>query len=249
MRESKVSHFVKYVAIGVFISALLLSMDLFSLKFFDVPSLLIVCGGTLLAGAVSYSFEEVIAAIKEAVGSKKIHSYEYISKIEYFAELAVIKRTQGDFSLENYARVESDPMIKKGLQLIADGISPEEIRQVLTLDYRIKFEKSKYSVKILSQLASVAPAAGLIGTVIGLVQMLGNLQNAQDLSNGLSVALLTTLYGAVISYLCLQPLATKLEDHLESEGILLDLIVEGIVSIASGHGPQILKERLEAFAS
>lgn len=249
MLESKVSHFVKYLSLSLAFIFVAYALDILSFRFLDVTSFLIVFGGTLLAGIVSFSLEEVLASIREAIYSKKLHPYEYIAKIDYFAELAVIKRTKGDFSLENYAKVEVDPMIKKGLQLIADGVAASEIRQVLTLDYRVKLEKSRYSIKILSHLASVAPAAGLIGTVVGLVQMLGNLNSSQDLSNGLSVALLTTLYGAVASYIVLQPLATKLEDHVESEGTLLDLTVEGLVSIASGHPPQIVKERLEAFAS
>ncbi len=218
-------------------------------RFLDPLSILIVVGGTCLAGLVSYDLEDLKFAISESLHSKKVDSREFDHRIEYFAELASIKKVKGDVSMEDFAKAEYDSMIKKGLQLIADGVSVDEIRKYLIIDYRIILEKKRYSIKILNQLAAVAPAAGLIGTVVGLIQMLSMVNNSSELSHGLSVSLLTTLYGAVLSYLFLQPLANKLESHIEGEDMLLDLTVEGVVAIASGYAPQLLRERLESFAS
>ena len=218
-------------------------------RFFDLPSVFIVFGGTFLAGIVSSDFDQMSAALQDSIYSKKPDAIEFLSRIHFFAEMATVKRARGEFSLEAFAQTAKDPMIKKGLQLIADGVTVEELKHVLTLDYRLLLEKRRNSVKLLNQLAAVAPAAGLIGTVIGLVQMLGQLNNSSELTQGLSIALLTTLYGAIISYLILQPLANKLESHIESEDMLLDLTVEGLISVALGFNPQLLKERLESFAA
>lgn len=249
MFASNSSQNVRYLAITSGILALVYLTVGTDFRFFDLLSVVIVLGGTALAGLVSYSFDELNTAVKDSIHSRKIDPREFSERINYFAELALIKRTKGDFSLENYARSEYDPMIKKGLQLIADGVRVEELRQALNLDYRLLLEKRRSSIKILNQLAAIAPASGLIGTVIGLVQMLGQINNSAELSHGLSVALLTTLYGAVLSYLILQPLANKLEDHIEGEDMLLDLTVEGLVSIGAGYAPQLLKERLESYAA
>jgi chemotaxis protein MotA len=249
MFESNFNLQAKYLAtILIAVAALYVSI-VTEFRYFDLASIFIVFGGIFLAGLVSSDYEQLVSAVKDALNSSKIDPSEFSIRINYFAEMATIKRNHGEFSLENFARKAEVPMIKKGLQLIADGIPIEELRHSLSLDYRLTLEKKRNSVKIINQLATVAPAAGLIGTVVGLVQMLGTLENSLELTQGLSVALLTTLYGAVISYLILQPLANKLESHIETEDMLLDLTLEGLVSIAQGYNPQLLKERLEAFAA
>jgi chemotaxis protein MotA len=132
---------------------------------------------------------------------------------------------------------------------VADACPSEEIRYSLNLDIRIFKEQRRASVDVLTFLASVAPAAGLIGTVIGLILMLSDIESSADLGSGMSLALLTTLYGAMLSYLLLQPLATRLEKSLRDIDMLHSLTLEGIMALSKGINPSLVQEHLEAFAA
>ncbi len=216
--------------------------------FLDPVSLLIVVGGTLISGSIGYEFPSIIKALKEAYRSKSHDQMQIAERIAYFSNLSHIVRHKGNIALEKFASQEDEPLMKKGLQLVADGTPQDELRHILSTDISVLKAQKASSVEILHYLASIAPAVGLIGTVIGLIMMLGNIEDSSQLGNGMSIALFTTLYGAVMSYLILQPLAAKLEKKLKDEEMLQHLTIEGILALSKGINPQLMQERLEAFA-
>jgi chemotaxis protein MotA len=216
--------------------------------FIDPFSLLIVFGGTLLSGSISYELPSIVRAVREAYYSRPVDQMQIVERVAYFSNLSHIVRQKGNIALEKFAHQEDEPLMKKGLQLVADGTDTEELRHMLNTDVSILKTQKTASVEILFYLASVAPAAGLIGTVTGLIFMLSDVENTAQLSTGMSLALLTTLYGAVLSYLVLQPLGTRLEKQIKGEEMLNQLSVEGIIALSKGSNPQLMQERLEAFA-
>lgn len=218
------------------------------LSFLDPTSVLIVFGGTFISGIISYDPPSISKALKESWQRSDIDQLYIAERVAFFSDLSQVMKRNGIFVLEKYAHQEEDPLLRKGLQLVADGSPIDEIRHILQTDTHVNKSQKTTSVEILFYLASVAPAAGLIGTVIGLIFMLADVENSSQLSSGMSIALLTTLYGAVLSYLVLQPLATRLEKRIKDEEMLQRLSIEGILALSKGTNPQLMQERLEAFA-
>jgi chemotaxis protein MotA len=219
-----------------------------NLTFIDPFSLLIVVGGTMLSCSISYEFPLMTQAIREACRRNNPEQLMIAERVAYFSNLSQIVRHKGHVSLEKFALQEDDPLMKKGLQLVADSTPVDDLHHILKTDISILKSQKSTSVEILFYLASVAPAAGLIGTVTGLVLMLSDIENSAQLGSGMSLALLTTLYGAILSYLVFQPLGTRLEKRLKDDEMLNKLSVEGILALAKGTNPQLMQERLEAFA-
>lgn len=219
------------------------------IPFLDIGSLLLVFGGTLLSGVVAFNSQNILTAFNDAFQTRALHPLAMNERVALFSEFAQIARSKSIIALEIYAQREEEPLLRKGLQLVADGTTIEEIRYALKLDISILNEQRKKSIDIIYYLASIAPAAGLIGTVIGLIMMLSQIENSSELSSGMSLALLTTLYGAILSYLVLQPLGTKLEKNSKDLEMMETLTLEGILALASGVNPQLVQERLESFAA
>ncbi|HMO18397.1 MAG TPA: MotA/TolQ/ExbB proton channel family protein [Oligoflexia bacterium] len=231
---------------GLVTVTLLLSADI---PFIDPASLILVMGGTLTAGIVAFEYQLITKAIREAVSVKSLRPFTLTERVHFFAETSQILRSKGNIALEQIASEQNDPLLRKGLQLVADGYPESEIRYALSLDIRILKDQRRTSVDVLNFLASVAPAAGLIGTVIGLILMLSNIGSSSELGNGMSLALLTTLYGAILSYLVLQPLATRLDKSSQNIELLHNLTLEGVMTLSKGVNPILVQEHLEAFAA
>lgn len=219
------------------------------IPFLDPFSLFLVIGGTLVSGCIAYNFDSIISSIKTSYYCTPLNQIEFENRIAYFSTLSQIVRHKGNIALEKFASNEEEPLMKKGLQLLADGAPHEELKHLLSNDISVIRAQKESSIEILHYLASVAPAAGLIGTIAGLIIMLGDIENSSQLSSGMSLALLTTLYGAILSNLVLQPLATKLDKKLKDEEMLHRLSLEGILALSKGLNPQLMHERLEAFSN
>ena len=135
----------------------------------------------------------------------------------------------------------------KGIQLVIDGFPVETVRDIMELEADWQFQRHSAGKKILDAAGSMAPAFGMVGTLIGLVKMLANLSDPSGIGAGMAVALLTTLYGAMCANMVAIPLAGKLEVRAKEEALLRDLMIEGIVAIQSGEKPQLIKEKLKSF--
>ncbi len=152
-------------------------------------------------------------------------------------------------ALESEIENVDDPFIKKGILLAIDGIEPEVIQDIMNAEIAAMEERHDKGRTILVKAGDYAPAWGMIGTLIGLVLMLNNLQNPETIGPSMAVALLTTFYGTLLANLIFIPMSGKLENKTDEEVFLKQIIIEGIIGVQSGQNPNILKEKLSAFLS
>ena len=232
-------------ALGL-VSVAILSGGDFGL-FINIPSVLIVGGGTIGATLVNYSFKEVLGSI--SVGMKaffgKVPSAP--SMIPKFLELSSMARKDGLLALEGAMGNLSDPFFSKGLQLVVDGLEPAAIEDVLQAEIDSLRDRHRLGAEVFSTMGTFAPALGLIGTLIGLVQMLANMSDPSNIGPAMAVALLTTFYGALLANLIFLPIAGKLRLRSSEEVQVREITTEGILCICNGVNPRILEQRLYAF--
>lgn len=217
--------------------------------FFDIPSLAITVGGMLCATMIHFSLPQflgIFSIIKKTIISKIPPASELIQKMVNFA---AINRRDGALALEQEIPKLTDKFFIKGLQMVIDGRDAETIRDLMSLEIQYLQERHATGKKILEFMGASAPAFGMIGTLIGLVQMLSNLSDPSGLGAGMAVALITTFYGAFISNLICIPLAGKLGLYSKSETIAMEMVTEGICSIAQGENPTLVREKMQSFIS
>ncbi|WP_027338698.1 motility protein A [Halonatronum saccharophilum] len=239
--------------VGLFLGITLVIMGMFMqgniLMFLDVPSIFIVLGGTLGGVILAYSFKQLRSAIK---GLKIIFSQtndeagDIISILVSFAEKA---RREGLLALEEEAYDLDDEFLKKGVQLVVDGTDPQLVKSILETELTFLEERHSLNRGVFSKGAELAPAFGMIGTLIGLIGMLAQLDDPTQLGGGMSTALITTLYGALLANVVFIPLAEKLRIKSEEEILSKEVMIEGILSIQAGENPRIVEEKLKAFLS
>jgi len=215
----------------------------YQLSFVDPLSIVIVLGGTLLVALLSYDYQTLLTSLEEAYYYSSAGTENLERRLQVLTTIAKISRQKGPLALENVSRKMSDPILQKALQLIADGAPKPQVLHIAKLESKLETEQIMDKANMLNALATIAPALGLIGTIIGLVQMLGNITDQELLGHGMSMALLTTLYGAVLSYLILQPLALKLECKSKELDLLGNLTIEGLDAIYDGLNPELIRER------
>lgn len=215
--------------------------------FVSVESMLIVIGGTMAATMVNYSWDKLSklpSLVKIAFAKNDHDSNKVISLLVQFAEKA---RREGLLALEQEVMEVDDQFLQKGIQLVVDGTDPELVRNILETKLTFIEERHHEGQGILKQMGRLSPAFGMIGTLIGLIQMLSELDDPTQLGSGMAVALLTTFYGALIANLIFIPLAGKLETTSHDEILLKEVMIEGILSIQAGENPRIVEEKLRAF--
>jgi chemotaxis protein MotA len=162
---------------------------------------------------------------------------------------AAINRRDGALALEQELRNVRDLFFLKGLQMLIDGQDPEAIRELMLLEIQYLQDRHSNGKKILEFMGAAAPAFGMIGTLIGLIQMLRNLDSPESIGAGMAVALLTTFYGAFAANLIFIPLAGKLGIYSQAETTAKEMITEGVCAIASGDNPTTVREKMQAFVS
>jgi chemotaxis protein MotA len=214
--------------------------------FVNVPGILIVLGGTLAATLIKFPIVASIhafgQALRQAFGDKAEKPYEIIKVAN---ELADLVRKKNLLALQD-ANVK-DPLFQKGLQLCVDGHKPEFVGRVLMEEMNHALERHEMGEQIFRAIGESAPAFGMIGTLVGLVQMLSGLSDPAAIGPAMAVALLTTLYGALIANLIALPIADKLGARCQQERINKSIILESVLSIQRGENPRVMDELLEAF--
>lgn len=215
--------------------------------FVNAPSLLVVVGGTLGVTVMRITLADFIGSFK--VGMKGfLYKLEAPDKIiEEAVELANVARKEGILALEG--REISDPFLEKGIGLCIDGHSPEIVSKLLSKEINQGIERHEQGADMFSAMATYAPAMGMIGTLIGLVQMLSNMSDPASIGPAMAVALLTTLYGAVIANGFAQPLSEKLTLISGYEKRNKTLILDAIAAIQEGTNPRVMQQMLNAFIS
>lgn len=216
-----------------------------SMVFISIPSLMIVIGGATAATLIKFSLSHFINSIKVAFNAFRFQAATPVELILSANELADINRKKGVLALDGYET--PDPFLTRGVQMLADGYKPEFINKALREDMEQSEERHLIGQRLFRAIGESAPAFGMIGTLIGLVQMLNTLSSPENIGPAMAVALLTTLYGALIANLVALPIADKLDLRNQQETANQQLIMEIITSIQAGHSPRLMDEVLEAF--
>ncbi len=220
-------------------------------NFFDASSILIVIGCTI--GVVVASFPgKMLASIPKHFGimlnTKKHKPKEYIDQL---VELAQIARKSGLLALEEKANEQKDPFFKQAIMLIVDANDPDKVRGILNNDIESMSARHEEVAGMYDKASSVAPAFGMVGTLVGLINMLKNMDlsggGQSSLGSDMGTALITTLYGCILAHVLFGPIATNLRTRDSQEVLCKMIIVEGIVSIQSGESPKFLEERLLTY--
>ena len=218
-------------------------------SFLHVPSLAITMGGMLCATMIHFSLPQflgIFSIIKKTIVAQIPSSSELIQKMVNYA---AINRRDGALALEQEISNVGDLFFVKGLQMLVDGQESENIRELMILEIQYLQERHSTGKKILEFMGAAAPAFGMIGTLIGLVQMLRNLSSPEAIGGGMAVALLTTFYGAFMANLIFIPLAGKLGIYSKAEVTAMEMVTEGICAIAQGENPTAVREKMQAFVS
>ncbi len=219
------------------------------LMFFDLPAMLVTFGGGWSALMVAYPISALMKMptyIRIAVFPPKLDHVELIITLVQFSEKS---RREGLLSLEDDIEAIDDEFLKKALQLLVDGTDPELVKTILEVDIDQMAMRHDANKKIFDDFAGLAPSFGMIGTLMGLVLMLVNLNDRAMVGPYLAVAIITTFYGAVLAYLVLTPLAANLDTLTGEEVLYKSILVMGVLSIQAGDNPRVLKEKLASFLS
>lgn len=232
-------------ALGLMIIAI---MSGSSLSIFIEPqAIMIVAGGTLGALLVHYPFGEVgraFSVARKAFFYKDLPPTQLIAQLTEFAGKA---RKEGLLSLQSMAKEVKDPFLVKGLQMAADGNEPETLEQMLVREIDHIRERHEAGADIFAALGLYAPAIGMVGTLIGLVQMLQTMDDPSTIGPAMAIALLTTFYGSVAANVVFLPLSGKLKTRSQYELLKKELIVEGMNSILAGENPRLMEQKLHAY--
>ncbi|MGB0721558.1 MAG: MotA/TolQ/ExbB proton channel family protein [Gammaproteobacteria bacterium] len=215
--------------------------------FVNAPGLGIVIGGTLMATLIQFPFKHVMLALKHGTKAFLVKNDDPQSLIGDAVEMARIARKQGLLALEEYEM--SNPFLEKGIRLVVDGHEAKLVRKILVTEMDQNIEWYARGAKIFKAMGDVSPAMGMIGTLIGLVQMLANMSDPASIGPAMAVALLTTLYGAVIANAIALPVGEKLVIRSEEEMANKMLILEGVAAIQEGINPMVTEELLKTFLS
>lgn len=219
-------------------------------NFVDAPSLLIVVCGTLSVVVACYP-KLVKSLPKHLKIMLRAKAFDPAIYVEQLTELAQIARKNGLLALEEKANEQTDPFFKQAIMLIVDANDPDRVRSILENDIEQTSERHQGVIAMYERGSNAAPAFGMIGTLIGLINMLKGLDGAdmESLGPNMSVALVTTFYGSFLAHVIFNPIAANLTARDEEEVLCRQIIVEGIMAIQSGENPKFLRERLMTFMS
>jgi chemotaxis protein MotA len=232
-------------AFGLMVIAILSGSSL--MVFIEPQSIMIVFGGTLGALLVHYPFGEVFRAFAVAQKTfffKETPPGQLIGQLTEFAGKA---RKEGLLSLQSMAKDVDDPFLVKGLQMAADGHEPESLEQMMIREIDYIRERHESGAEIFASLGTYSPAIGMVGTLIGLVQMLQSMDDPSTIGPAMAIALLTTLYGSVLANVIFLPMSGKLRTRSQYELLKKELIVEGMNSILAGENPRVMEQKLHAY--
>ena len=218
-------------------------------NFVDVQSVLITFGGAFCSVLASNTLKDFLGGLKSftlVLKSSSVNTSEVIAKI---IDLSNVARKEGLLQLEEAAGELDDEFMKKGILLIVDGTDPELVRAIMETELISLESRHKKNLKFWEDVASMGPAWGMIGTLVGLVNMLQNMDDPSNIGPQMSVALLTTLYGSLLANWICTPVASKLKVKNEAEMQVKEIMIEGLLSIQAGENPRVIEEKLKSFMS
>ncbi len=235
-----------FTAIALIVVAALIGKT--QANFFNVPSLLIVVFGTIVVTSISYTIIE-LGMIRRSIGAVFIQKiFKHKQMASQLINLSVRAKKYGPLSLTKVeADLKHDPYLLNAMQMVSDGVTPSMIDSILGQSSETNLERKLFAASAIRRAGEIAPGMGLIGTLIGLVQMLAQLDDPSSIGPAMAVALLTTFYGALLGTVILTPLATKLERSVEQEALMHDLIRTAAGSMAKQESPRHLEVLLNSL--
>ena len=229
--------------IGVILAAIFLGGS--AGTFINMPSILVVVGGTLGAVLMKFSLAQFVGAFKVAINAFTHKLDKPDELIASTVEMANEARKSGLLALEG--KETDNPFLAKGIQMLVDGHEPEVVRQTLSTELNLTVARHDIGQKIFKAIGDSAPAMGMIGTLIGLVQMMANMSHPKSIGPSMAVALLTTLYGAIIANVFALPIADKLSLRSKEESMIKSMIIDALAGIQEGRNPRVIQELLMTY--
>lgn len=217
--------------------------------FLDGPSALIVFGGTFGAVLVNYPLSDVMGVIKVAQNAFFKREQKVRDIINLMVAISKVSRRDGMLALQNMSNELKDPFLLKAVDLMIDGVEPADVTNILETELDFIEERHRLGAEIFTSLGNFAPAMGMTGTLIGLVQMLMRMNEPSTIGPAMSVALVTTFYGVILANLLFLPIAGKLKRLSAQELLVKQLIINGVSSVQAGDNPRILEQKLHSFVS
>lgn len=234
------------LAIALIVGSIVIGGGSF-MAFIDIPSILVVIGGSIAAALISFplpNFLGVFGVTMKAVFWKVDPPETVIKQIVSLSEVA---RREGILALESKTGEIENDFIKLGIQMAVDGTRPEVMEDILRTELDAVATRHRDGKALLDCMGRFAPAFGMIGTLMGLVIMLGDMSDPSKIGAGMAVALLTTLYGAIASNVLFLPFAEKLGYTSKKERLTMDIVIRGVMAIQSGENPRVIEQKLNTF--
>ena len=215
--------------------------------FIDVPGAMVAFGGSSAAILVAFPFKkvrEVFGVVRHVFTERVPKAREEIAR---FSEYAAVVRRDGLLSLEKQMTDVKDPFLRRGLEMVIDNTPREKLEEVLHIELGGMEERHQLGKKIFDQLGAMLPSFGMVGTLIGLIQMLHELDDPSKIGAGMAVAMVTTFYGAFVANMVFLPLANKLDARSKEEVKVRELMIHGLVALLEGESPRATEAKLNAF--
>ncbi len=219
------------------------------LVFVDIPSVLIVIGGSFTAAMTAFPLANLFKLPKIMMKSIFVPKVDHGAMIREMVKYAEVARRDGILALEGMTDEMEDELLILGVKMAVDGTDPDLIEQVLDADVENMLARHSEGKALLDGIGKYGPAFGMIGTLIGLVAMLANMSDPSTIGGGMAVALLTTMYGAILSNVIFLPMADKLALYNERELLAKTIVIKGVMSIQSGDNPRVVEQKLKTFLS
>ncbi|MBQ8596551.1 MAG: motility protein A [Lachnospiraceae bacterium] len=230
-------------AYGVIVSAGLENIG----RYWDLPSVIITLGGSIFAIMAMYSMKDFIAGLKSFTLVFKAPITDPREIIQKIIDLSNVARKEGLLSLEEASGELEDEFMKKGILLIVDGTDPDLVRGILETELVSVEDRHKKKISFWEEWGAMGPAWGMIGTLIGLVNMLYEMDDPSSIGPSMAVALITTLYGSLLANWICAPVANKLKANNANEIMMKEIMIEGLLSIQAGENPRVIEEKLKSF--
>jgi len=235
------------LAFGLILASIMTAENAQLTAFIDYPSLMVVVGGSIAATMICFP-------LKALLGLPMVFKKVFLNKpaniqslIELIVSLAETARRDGLLALEGRIEEIEEPFVIVGIQMAVDGARPEVIEDIMRTELAAVATRHKDGKAMIDQLGRFAPAFGMIGTLMGLIIMLGNMSDPSAIGAGMAVALITTLYGAIVSNAMFLPMAEKLGFISKQEILSMEIVIRGIMSIQAGENPRVVEQKLGTF--
>ena len=217
--------------------------------FINYPSVMIVLGGTMGATLINYPMSDVISMFKVTKHAFRYKTPNPLGLIPIMVDFAKKARREGILSFDQYLQTIDDPFFRRGIRMAVDGLESDAIEEVLSTEIMWLEERHRLGAEIYTTMGTFAPAVGMLGTIIGLVQMLMQMQDPSAIGAPMAVALLTTFYGTLLANLLFLPIAGKLRVRSRQEILTKQMVLHGLLAIQAGDNHRIVAEKLKAFLS